>query len=110
MSVTVIILPSKIVEVVRSNQTAPTVVTNGGTVNYYFTEIEIVGEIPTGNINGSNAIFQSAFDFDPATVKVYLNGLRQKIVDDYNLIGTREILLTNSPNTNEILLMDYIKS
>ena len=70
--------------------------------------IWVIGEIPMGAINGSNAAFQSAFSFDSASLQVYSNGLRLKILGDYNTSGNN-IILNFSPNSNESLLINYIK-
>lgn len=69
----------------------------------------IIGEIPQGLINGINATFTSLSPFIPASVEVYLNGVRQKIIDDYNTIGNNTIQFLISPTTNENILIDYIK-
>ena len=70
--------------------------------------IWLIGETPSGLMNGSNAIFTSAFAFDSALLQVYNNGLRLKILEDYNTSGNN-IILNFSPNSNESLLINYIK-
>lgn len=70
---------------------------------------EVKNEVPTGAINGSNAVFTSQHLFVPGSVQVYLNGVRQKIVDDFNTSGNNTIQMVVSPNTGEIILIDYEK-
>ena len=70
--------------------------------------IWVIGETPSGLINGSNAIFTSAFAFDSASLQVYNNGMLLKILEDYNTSGNN-IILNFSPNSNESLLINYIK-
>lgn len=67
----------------------------------------VYGEVPTGTINGSNATFTTEFDFVPETVQVILNGLVQKLVQDYNTSGTQTITLNVSPTSGETLTINY---
>ena len=69
----------------------------------------ITGEVPSGLINGTNATFTSAFPFIPSSLQVYVNGLRQKIVTDYQILNSTTIQLLVSLTTNEILLINYQK-
>lgn len=70
---------------------------------------EVIDEVPAGLINGSNATFTTAYNFDPATLEVFLNGLKQKVTDDYSTSGTTTIIFTFSPLTGERVTVDYIK-
>lgn len=70
----------------------------------------ILNEIPSGAINGMNATFTTQHDFVPGSVEVYMNGLKQKLIDDFNTTGVRTILLAQSPNSNENILVNYIKA
>lgn len=71
---------------------------------------QVTGEIPTGLINGSNATFTSAFPFDPLSVEVFLNGLRQQVIADYNTVGNTQIIFLVSPESNtSSLLINYKK-
>lgn len=69
--------------------------------------IMVYGEVPTGAINGSNATFTTEFDFVPETVQVILNGMIQKLVQDYNTSGTQTITLNVSPSSGETLTINY---
>lgn len=81
-------------------------ITNSGSV---LTPEIILGEIPTGLINGSNATYTTLFDFVPSKVAVYVNGLLQKKITHYNTSGTTTILFVDSPLTGDIIEVDYIK-
>lgn len=69
----------------------------------------IIGEVPQGLVNGINATFTSLNPFVPISVEVYLNGVRQKIIEDYNTINNDTIQFMVSPTINENILVDYIK-
>jgi len=70
----------------------------------------ILSEIPGGVINGSNATFTTSGNFQPGSLQVFVNGLEQTIVDDFNTTGTNTFLLVSSPNVGEHLLVNYIKA
>lgn len=71
--------------------------------------VDVIGEIPAGAMNGINATYTSEFDFVPESVEVFLNGVRQKIIDDYQQIGTTQIQFIASPGINEKILINYKK-
>jgi hypothetical protein len=43
-------------------------------VEAFISDNYIVDEIPAGTLNGVNLEYTTAFDYDPATLTVYLNG------------------------------------
>lgn len=66
-------------------------------------------ETPTGLINGVNTDFVLANNPNPATsLKVYVNGQRLRITEDYTF-SNRTITLLTAPPTDSILLVDYRK-
>jgi hypothetical protein len=69
----------------------------------------IVNEVPQGVINGLNATFTTAFPFIPGTLEVFINGIKQSIVSDYQTIGTNIILLVFSPLIGESIIVNYKK-
>ena len=77
---------------------------SGSAVSFVF------NETPAGPVNGSNASFTSAYGFIPESVNVKINGLDQKPGMHFSTSGTHNISLNESPNTGEIILIDYIKS
>jgi hypothetical protein len=68
----------------------------------------IVGDTPTGTINGINATFTLANT--PVTNKeiIHLNGIRQKRTVDYTISGAT-ITMINIPETGDELIADYLK-
>jgi hypothetical protein len=69
----------------------------------------INSEIPIGVINNSNAIFTSINPFVPESVELYINGLKQLPVDEYITTGGNTITLLTSPQTTDVLTINYIK-
>jgi len=64
------------------------------------------GEVPTGDVDSSNADFTIADTPVTDTLRVYLNGIRQKITDDYTFTGTT-ITFVTAPLTGDKILVDY---
>jgi hypothetical protein len=69
----------------------------------------VFGEIPSGLINGSNATFTAANQFVPESLVVKVNGITQKLVDDYTVSGGLTISLLVSPVVGDKILINYIK-
>lgn len=70
----------------------------------------VTNETPAGLIDGSNATFTTEFDFVPESVSVWINGLYQKRIADFNTSGLRTITLTASPGTGEHILVNYLRN
>jgi len=70
----------------------------------------VVEETPSGSINGSNTAFTLANTPTANTVKLYLNGVRQKsgAGNDYT-ISTNVITMTTAPISGDVLIADYMK-
>lgn len=69
----------------------------------------IENEIPTGDINGVNTTFTLEHDYVPGTLRVYLNGQRQMITDDYTESGDNTIDFVDPPLTNSKILVDSVR-
>ena len=65
----------------------------------------IIGEQPTGLINGSNATFNTLQSFVPETLQLFINGVSQTNGVDYYTTGTTTIILSVSP-----IMGDYIRA
>lgn len=64
-------------------------------------------ETPTGTVNGVNAAFTLAnIPNPPASVKVFVNGARMRITEDYTL-SVKTITFGTAPPTGSIILIDY---
>ena len=79
-----------------------------GGFNYKSMDFHIIDdETPVGTINSSNTIFTIANTPSPSSsLKVYLNGARQRITEDFSFSGTT-ITFTIAPPTGSVLLVDY---
>lgn len=71
---------------------------------------QVIGEVPSGAVNGSNATFTTEFSFQPESLRVYVNGIRQVIPDDYQSIGQFTIILAASPTVGENVQVDYLRA
>ena len=70
----------------------------------------VIGEVPSGVIDGSNTTFTTAYNVFGTAIDVYLNGLLQKRGDDYTFTSPNTIIFTNAPISGSNLLCDYIKA
>jgi hypothetical protein len=69
----------------------------------------VFGEVPTGLINGSNATFTATDQFIPESLVVKVNGITQKLTNDYTVSGGLTISFLVSPVVGDSILIDYIK-
>lgn len=69
----------------------------------------IVGEIPSGLIDGMNATYTTAFAFVPESLAVFVNGVLQQEINDYTTSGQYTIMLNTSMGVGETILVDYIR-
>lgn len=67
----------------------------------------VLGEELTGAINGVNATFTTEDEFVPGVVVVRVNGLTQRIIHDFQTIGTQTIIMVVSPLPGDYLSADY---
>lgn len=70
---------------------------------------EVYGEVPLGLVNGVNAIFSTAVPFRTGTVRLYLNGVRQKLLSDYTLVPPNTFVFVLAPRPNDHVLVDYLR-
>lgn len=70
----------------------------------------VTEETPSGTINGSNVTFTLANTPTAGTLKLFLNGVRQKsgAGNDYT-ITTNTISMTTAPISGDVLIADYMK-
>lgn len=69
----------------------------------------IVGETPAGNVDGVNATFTTALPFVPESVEIFVNGLKQKLIDEFNTVGSQTVSLAVSPGIGETILINYVR-
>lgn len=67
----------------------------------------VFGEVPAGAINGSNATFTTSRAFASGLTRLHVNGLRQKIGDDYTETTSTTLTLAVAPQAGDTLLVDY---
>lgn len=80
-------------------QVGATVTTSGGSF--------VIGEIPSGAVNGSNATFTTSQNFVPESVQVFINGVSQTNAVDYTTSGTTTITLNVSPVSGDYIRVNY---
>ena len=65
-------------------------------------------ETPSGTVNGVNTIFTITKFPESGSLKVYVNGQRQRVTTDYTLSGAdKTITFLTAPPTGSILLVDF---
>lgn len=66
-------------------------------------------EVPSGTVNGSNAVFTTANTVNPTTsIDVYVNGQHMKAGGvDFTFSSTNTITFVIAPPTGSIILVDY---
>lgn len=67
----------------------------------------VFGEQLAGAINGSNATFTTEHEFVPGQLVVRVNGLAQRLVTDFQTVGSDTIVFGESPQPGDYLAADY---
>jgi len=70
---------------------------------------EVYGEVPVGAVNGVNALFVTANPYRSGSLRLYLNGVRQKLTNDYTLVPPVTCVFVLAPRTNDHVLVDYLR-
>lgn len=85
-------------------------ITNGAgtiTIAQTSTFTFVDGEVPSGDLDGVDTTYTLVNAPSPATsLKVYVNGIRQKLTEDYTLSGST-ITFVVPPESGDLLLADY---
>ncbi len=72
----------------------------------------VYNEVATGTIDSSNTVFTTAANFATGKLRVYLNGVRQILGDDYTVTDVDEITMTfapkAAPGNPDIVTFDYL--
>jgi hypothetical protein len=68
----------------------------------------VAGEIPTGMIDGTNNIFNTALAYLSNSLGVYLNGLRQRRVADYTETSSQAFQFVIAPWAGSTVSVDYM--
>lgn len=64
-------------------------------------------EIPTGAVNGVNALFTVSEAYLTTSLKVYLNGIRQTKPTDYTETSATTFTFVTPPTTGDLVRVDY---
>lgn len=72
--------------------------------------LPIIGEIPTGVLDGTNIAFTTEQAFQPGTTSVFRNGLREQLSVGYIENAPDEILFTTAPLPSDVIEVDYLLS
>lgn len=67
------------------------------------------GEIPSGQINGTNTLFTTTYPFKASTLSVFKNGDKLTLGIDYVLNIPQQFTLMVAPTIGTVLRVDYIK-
>jgi len=78
----------------------------GGFSNIAMQRHFIDDETPSGTVNGSNKAFTVSKTPYTGSLKVFVNGQRMRVTEDYTLSG-KTITFVTAPPTSSILLVDY---
>lgn len=72
-------------------------------------EVQILGEVPTGPIDGVNTVFLLQYPFVPGTVVVFLNGIAEvrEFDDGFTEIGPDTIQLKEPPLEGDVVQVFY---
>lgn len=70
----------------------------------------VVQETPTPATDGAQTVFTVANDYVSGKLEVYLDGLRQIPTTDFAETTSNTFTMVLAPDSDEILLVDYIKS
>lgn len=62
-----------------------------------------------GLLNGVNSVFMTTYDFVPETLMVFVNGIKQRQLVDYNTSGTRTVEFFVSPEVGDLISSRYSK-
>lgn len=68
----------------------------------------VVGEVPTGLINGTNRNYTTASAFQTGTLGVYVNGLRMRTGPDFTITGANSFQMVQALLTGDSIYVDYI--
>jgi len=72
----------------------------------------IYNEVMTGTIDNANKVFTTAATFATGKLRVYLNGVRQVLGDDYTVTDVDEITMTfaskSAQGNPDVLTCDYL--
>lgn len=84
--------------------------TLGEDIEAILTATQLTDLNPTGAKDEVNRVFRVAQKFKPGSTKVYRNGVRQYVGDDYVEVGNQDIEFVEAPSAEERIIIDFQKS
>lgn len=69
----------------------------------------VIGETPSGAVDGSNATFTTEFNFIPESVELFCGGVRLSVLSDFNTSGNQTITFYVSPKMADLIRVNYQK-
>lgn len=79
------------------------VTATGGETNTY-------NELPIGLKNGINLVYSTASTYISSTTRVFLNGIRQTLGQDYSEVSNNQISFISAPLSGDSIIIDYRKT
>lgn len=70
----------------------------------------VIGEAPTGLVDGTNKIFTTANNYQSGKIAVYRNGQRLTLNSDYTETAANSYELVAAPFVGDIITNDYLKA
>lgn len=70
----------------------------------------VANETPGGTLDGSNAVFTTAYAYIANSTRLFLNGQRMQLLGDYIESNTQEITFIEAPHPGDILTIDNLKT
>lgn len=69
--------------------------------------VNVYNETPSGVEDGINKIFTISLSFKPLSTRLYLNGQRLKLGQDYTETGANQITYVEAPFLTDNIIIDY---
>jgi len=70
----------------------------------------VIGETPTGAVDGANQTFTTANNYQAGKIAVYRNGQRQTLTTDYMETGANTYQFVVAPFLGDVITNDYLKA
>lgn len=79
--------------------------TSVGGIKWSTGTVAVVGEVPTGAVDGVNAVYTTAVAY--SNLEVFLNGQRQTLTNDYTLTTSTTFTMVSAPTTGDVIVVNY---
>jgi len=72
------------------------------------TSEDVIGEVVSG-ADAVETVFESEEPYQTDSLAIYVNGIRQKVSDDYVEVTKTSFAFTNAPKDDDLIVIDYKK-